>query len=134
MKLRIRANSVRIRLSRSEVARIGAGEKVQQTTRFSPVAILTSSVEPDSTVARPTAQFVASTISVLLPTEQARAWASSEQVTIAGWQGAEGDESLQILVEKDFECMHSRAEGNTDAFPNPRAQEGAVMTVASGAR
>ena len=119
MKLRIRGNSVRVRLTRSEVARLGAGERVEQTTQFSKAASLKSSVESTARVAAPLVEFGDSTLCVLLPTEQVREWATSDQVTIDAKQDAGSGMLLQILVEKDFECIHSRAEGNADAYPNP---------------
>ena len=123
MKLRIRGNSVRIRVTRSEVARLGQGLPVEQTTQFSPRSALRSSVEPCARAVTATAEFDATGISVKLPTAQVRAWVSSDQVTIEAQQEVAPGTLLQILVEKDFECIHSRREGNTDAFPNPREQQ-----------
>ena len=120
MKLRIRGNSVRIRVTRSEVARLSEGERVEQATQFSPTARLRSSVEPSSRVGAPVAELSDSSIRVLLPQGQVRAWANSDQVTIDAMQDAGEGTLLQILVEKDFQCIHSRSEESADAFPNPR--------------
>jgi hypothetical protein len=123
MKLRIRGNSIRIRLARSECARLGEELPVEQTTRFSPTSVLRSSVQPSGSATSPTAEFDAAGVRVMLPTQQARQWALSDQVTIEAHQQVDANTLLQILVEKDFQCIHSRAEGNVDAFPNPRERE-----------
>src|SRR5262245_14482204 len=120
MKIRIRGNSVRIRLTRSEVARLGEGHSVEQTTQFSNHAILKSLVEPSAGASAPLAEFNNGQVAVRLPPQLVRQWAYSDDVTIEGKQPIDAGQFLQILVEKDFECIHSRAEGDTDRFPNPR--------------
>src|SRR6266540_5499412 len=120
MKLRIRGNSVRVRLTKTEVARLGQELSVEQITQFSRSSALRCSIQPSHDVAAPNAQFDGSAVTVALPAEEVRQWASSDQVTIEARQEIEPGTFLQILVEKDFRCMHSKAEGNTDAFPNPR--------------
>ena len=123
MKFRIRDNSIRVRLTRSEVARLATGERLEQTTEFSPTAGLVSSVEFSPRVAVPTASLAGSRLSLLLPADQVKRWASSDQVSIVGEQSIAAGRSLQLLVEKDFESSHTRAEGSTDYFPNPRHQQ-----------
>ena len=120
MKLRIRGNSVRLRLTRSEVAQLGQGVPVEQTTWFSASSVLRSSVQPSARAMVPSAEFDQAGVRVTLPIQKVRQWASSDQVTIEAHQLVEPVTSLQIVVEKDFECIHARAEGNVDAFPNPR--------------
>jgi len=62
MKLRIRGNSVRIRVTRGETALLGAGEKVEQTTEFGGGERLISSVELSSQAASVTAEFSSNSI------------------------------------------------------------------------
>jgi hypothetical protein len=45
-----------------------------------------------------------------------RRWASLEQIIIDVKQKVDSQTTLQILVEKDFQCAHSKVEGNNDAF------------------
>lgn len=120
MKLRIRGNSVRIRLTKSEVARLGDGLRVDERTQFGPSSVLTYSVAPSASVSKPAVEFKDAALSVLLPAVQTRTWAHSDQVAIEATQDVGSGTQLAILVEKDFECVHSRAEENADAFPNPR--------------
>ncbi len=119
MKLRIRGNSVRVRLTRTEVAALGAGKTVSQTTAFSPAARLISSVVVSADAKSPAARFIDSQVLVILPEQQVRHWAESDEVSISATQAVGADESLALLVEKDFVCLHHPSE-SVDAFPNPR--------------
>jgi len=122
MKLRIRGNMVRVRLTQSEVARLAEGGRVEQTTTFSPASKLVSSVET-SGAKQSIAKFDGANLAVILPFAQVRRWATSDDVGIDETQSVGGGQFLRLLIEKDFECMHSRAEQDTDAFPNPRKIE-----------
>lgn len=120
MKLRIRGNSVRIRVTRSEVDRLGNGMRVEQSTRFGPSSSLETSVVPSTLVSAPSAEYKDGSLTIHLPALETQIWAQSDQVSFEATQDAGSGESLRILIEKDFECVHSRAEGDDDAFPNPR--------------
>jgi hypothetical protein len=121
VKLRIRENSVRIRLVRDEVERLGRGEAVSQVTQFSPGAALISEIEASDRTASPAADFDEGRLVVRLPLSQASEWATSEQVGIRGEQSVGSGRVLEILVEKDFECLHPGEEKTTGAYPNPEA-------------
>jgi hypothetical protein len=69
-------------------------------------------------------EFKDAALSVLLPTIQTQTWARSDRVAIEATQNVGPGIQLAILVEKDFECVHSRTENDADAFPNPRKQTG----------
>ena len=121
MKLRIHDNTLRIRVTQSEVARLAAGNPVEQITEFAPTSFLITLVKPSSQVRSTTATFQDNQLSVLLPLDAVTRWAHSDQVGIEASQTIGSDKTLSILIEKDFECLHSVAEDNTDAFPNPRS-------------
>ena len=116
MKLRIRGNSVRMRLTRSEVDTFGTAGKVEETVDFGDgKPVFTYALEA-SDAAGVSAEFIGGTIRVFVPREAARNWVESEQV---GVESAETS-PLRVLVEKDFACLQERpGETNEDAFPNP---------------
>jgi hypothetical protein len=62
---------------------------------------------------------------VVLPRAVAAAWAESSQVNIEG----PGNSGVQILVEKDFQCLHKPGERDPEAWPHPLA---AVKTRSAG--
>jgi hypothetical protein len=118
MKLRLRENSVRIRVTQTEVARLATGQPIEQVTRFTPTTQLTCRVVPSSAAA--SVSFDRDCLSLLLPNELIHRWASTQEVGISLTQRIDDEQTLSILIEKDFECLHPGHEVNEDAFPNPR--------------
>ena len=120
MKLRIRDNSIRLRLERGEVDRLRDAGLVVAKTGFAGGGELGYAVESSAASDAPEALLSGSTVTVRLPESTVLAWADSEQVSIVGEQPlAEGD-MLAILVEKDFACLAPReGEDESDMFPHP---------------
>jgi hypothetical protein len=112
VKLRIRGNSIRLRLGQSEVQRLNEGQRVEEQTQFGPASKLTYAIEP---TARDdiSADFANNKVIVRVPRGAIADWATSDQVGINSQQG-----ELKILIEKDFECSDP-TESQADAFPNP---------------
>lgn len=124
MKLRIRGDSIRIRVSQAELREIAERGRVRDTIRFGGGVGLTYALETDAGAAAPTARYAGDVISVVLPERTVRRWAASEQVSIEGEQPLEGGEILRILVEKDFACLQPRpGEDESDMFPNPETSK-----------
>ncbi|MCL2723536.1 MAG: hypothetical protein FWD69_03775 [Polyangiaceae bacterium] len=124
MKLRIRGNSLRLRLTKSEVLRIGACERVEETISFGGASQsrLTYALIPSRDTKEPTAQFNGSTVAVSVPEALARAWATGNEVGFEHSQAIGGGHSLKILVEKDWVCLTGRDnEDESDAYPHPHA-------------
>ncbi len=121
MKLRIRGNSLRLRLTRSEVARIGNGESVEETIRFGGERRLTYRLESSPDNHRIAAGYEADCITVRLPVSAAREWASAERVSLDDEQPLDADgATLHLLIEKDFSCLtERRGADDADTFPHP---------------
>lgn len=121
MKLRIYGDSLRLRISPSEMARLLQSGRIEETIHFGP--------EPDS---RLTYALVAvrdqnspfavrrspEEIVVLVPAAQASTWAESEEVGIYGTVEA-GTGRLQLAVEKDFACLDKSDHEDQDTYPHP---------------
>ncbi len=124
MKLRIRNNSIRLRLTQSEVAQFGENGYVEEAIEFggAPASRLTYALislpenDSENDIA---SKFENSKITISVPSPQARQWVDSDQVGIETDQDIGGNK-LRILVEKDFACAAPRdGEDDSDAFPNP---------------
>ena len=122
MKLRIRDNSIRLRLERSEVDTLRDAGLVTSRTGFPGGRELAYVIESSPASVNPGALLSDNTVTVRLPETAVLAWANSEQVSIVGEQRlAEGD-VLSILVEKDFACLAPRdGENEADMYPHPKA-------------
>ena len=123
MKLRIRDNSIRLRLTQSEVDTVSSEGRVSAKVSFPGGSGLDYVLESSARAAKPTAEFKDDALAVLLPEPDVREWASSEQVSIIATETLDDGEVLNILVEKDFACLAPReGEDESDMFPHP--QEG----------
>jgi hypothetical protein len=123
MKLRIRGNSIRLRLSRAEVAQMTSAGTVVDRIDFG-TSQLEYRVSGDSAADRPSARFDGAAVDVRLPEAAVARWAGSDaEVSIEGTQAIDGDaEGLRILVEKDFACLKPReGEDDSDMFAHPEA-------------
>jgi hypothetical protein len=119
MKLRIRGNSLRLRLSQTELAELERHGSVAETVRFPGSETLSYRVEvtPDGPVG---AALSGHEIRVRLPADAVRRWRDPDEVSIRAEQPLEGGGALKILVEKDFTCLTPReGEDDSDLFPNP---------------
>jgi hypothetical protein len=125
MKLRLQANSVRLRLKQGEVKRLIEKGVVEESIRFFPGRdALTYRLELSESVAVPTARLKGSEVIVEISAAAARQWAAdANQVSIEAVQpaGADTEHGLTLLVEKDFACLDGSDEQNSDTFPNPLA-------------
>jgi hypothetical protein len=111
VKVRLRDDSIRLRLSQREVAALAGGSAVESRTHFSDGAVLACRVAPGAGEIR--AALDGCTIALSLPAQQIASWAAGDELAIGGEQ-----EGLRISVEKDLECRHARpGEDDTDAFP-----------------
>lgn len=119
MKLRIRGNSVRIRVMKSELDRIATSGHVEDAVHFGGESKLVYRLVADESEAV-TAAFDGAELTVRLPAASVKAWAATDLVSISGEQALDGPETLRILVEKDFECLAPRPdEPPGDYFINP---------------
>jgi hypothetical protein len=115
MKLRIQDNLLRLRLTQKEVARLHENGLVENAIRFPPGRALTYSVASSSDADEISVDYYCDSIRVVLPREVVTVWAESNQVSLEGSRHL----PVQILVEKDFQCLHKPEERDPDAYPNP---------------
>lgn len=121
MKLRIKGDSLRLRVSRSEVARLLAGDCLEDTIHFAPEASakFTYALQQAPSVSRPTVRYAGNKLTILIPADQANAWGVTDQVGIAEDIRLGGIGTLALRIEKDFACLDRSEEDNEDTFPNP---------------
>ena len=125
MKLRIRGDSLRLRLSQGDVQRLGTHGRVESATHFAPGPEGRLGIElvVDLHAVVVAAELEPRCIRVRLPTDLARVLTDTEEVGVRAEQDAGEGTKLVILIEKDFECVVAReGEPESDGFPNPRAE------------
>jgi hypothetical protein len=120
MKLRIRGNSIRLRLTQSEVLELAANGCVQSATSFGD-GELRYGIASIGDGERMSAAFRDNEITIYAPAIAVSEWANSEQVGIEAAQTIK-EGKLHILIEKDFACLKPRhGEDDADTFANPLA-------------
>ena len=120
MKLRIKGNSIRLRLTQSEVEQVGQGQAVQEFVSFGPQTPRFLYTLATSDLDQVSARYQEHELKVIIPKKEAKQWAATDQVGIEENLELEGGATLYVLIEKDFQCLHKRStEDESDHFPNP---------------
>ena len=115
MKLRIRGNSIRLRLTRGEVERIAHGETIEEIVDLFPMPFAYSLVPREAVKIE--AVFDGGSLSVTVPEHQAANWAKGEEVGMEEVSGG-----VRLLIEKDWACVKPRAdEDESDMYEHPEA-------------
>ena len=121
MKLRIRGDTLRLRLKRGEVEQLAAGIDIVEKTHF-PDSVLTYRLDLSDNNDL-SAKFDHGSLVVSLPKSKVAAWASSGDVSLHALQECANKGALSILIEKDFSCLepghHRDCEDDVDTFPHP---------------
>jgi hypothetical protein len=122
MKIRIKGNFVRYRLTKSDVRRLADEGRVQESTCFGP--------EPEHTffyvletrrgLKQLDASFNGTTMTMYVPYDAARAWPDSERVGFENEVPVAPHAVLRLLLEKDFVCIDETVEDQSDHYTNPR--------------
>ena len=124
MKLRIKGDSLRLRISPSEMSRLLLSGHIEETIRFGPgrdekLTYALSTNSGDGTLdATMTVQFQALEVVVAIGANQARAWAEGTEVGLYANIDTGGGQ-LEVAVEKDFACLDKGEPENHDTFPHP---------------
>jgi hypothetical protein len=117
MKLRLKGNSLRLRLTRSEVVRLRDEGAVEESAEFGGGAVLRYRINARKGTGSIETAFQDGVVEVLLPQRIAHEWACSDEVGIYGASGA-----MQVAIEKDFRCLtRPEEQEDPDVYPNPNA-------------
>ena len=121
MKLRIKGNSLRLRVSRSELTRFLSPSRIEETIHFGPgsEAKLTYALESAALNTDATVRYGPHELTVTISEEQARIWSEAREVGIYATVDVGAGGLLEVIIEKDFACIDRSDEDNTDTFVNP---------------
>jgi hypothetical protein len=118
MKIRIKGNSIRYRLSRTDVTKLTATGALQEETDFG-TARFVYALKAKENIEQLQATLGQSAITLFIPQQWLQDW---EVNTVVGFNSVmplpDGD-GLFLLVEKDFKCLDNTIEDQSDNFENP---------------
>jgi hypothetical protein len=120
MKLRVRSNSVRLRLTQTEVSRVQKLGECAEVISFPGGAYLAYSLHASECDAV-RAEFERCTVKIYVPRKEILEWSTTQAVGIYATVEAEGV-ALRVLIEKDFRCLDKTHEDQSDMFSNPNAE------------
>lgn len=119
MKIRIKGNSVRFRLTRSEVETFCEMGSYSEETRFKG-STFTYKLAAKAGISALEAAFESNTIFMFLPEAETKVWVKSTRVGYDNTMILPNGEQLYLLLEKDFVCMDETVEDQSDNYPNPK--------------
>src|ERR1041385_2527653 len=120
MKLRIHANSIRLRLTKTEIARFAAEGQVEGVLTYGDGVSerLNYGIRSSLSAATLSLDVAPNRVVILVPASQAAEWVQSERISVEGVCQIKSGPELRILVEKEFRRLHG-ATADPDLYPNP---------------
>ncbi|MGC1719987.1 MAG: hypothetical protein WA746_13445 [Isosphaeraceae bacterium] len=124
MKLRLKGNSIRVRLDRRDIEGLVDQGRIDDTLRFGPGLAFSYAVEVGVAPRdRPKASYADGRLTIRIDPEDVEEWLASERVGFDHQQVVDGG-VVRVLLEKDFACIDRPVGEEADdayAFPNPLA-------------
>ena len=121
MKIRIKGNSLRLRLTQSEVQQLhqeGAVEEVIMLGTAPSKHLHYKIAKSKNTVVN--VDYKPNHLTVTVPENMLTTWATTNQVGLEHQIKLSEGQQLSVLIEKDFKCLQERSgEDESDMFPNP---------------
>jgi hypothetical protein len=112
MKIRIKGNSLRYRLTKSDIEHFSKVGYIEETIYFGSQKLIYAlqRYQEDEL----TADFNGQQIVLYVPGYMANEWTTTDRVGFENNNGA-----LYLLIEKDFKCLDNVEEDQSDNYPNP---------------
>jgi hypothetical protein len=118
MKIRIKGNSLRYRLTRPEVEGFSETGLVEERVNFGAAALTYALCRTDA--GELSAVFTDNRIVLYLPAAFINEWVHTDKVGYGYRMPLDGiGETLYLLVEKDYTCLDDVDEDQHDNYPNP---------------
>lgn len=121
MKLRIKGDSLRLRLAQGEMRALVERGEVEDRVSFPGGAALRYRLRVDHNNGVISCSYELNVIEILVPEAQAQRWCGTDLVTLST-VAATGTGELRIVLEKDWACLAPReGEDESDNFPHPES-------------
>lgn len=119
MKIRIRENSIRLRLTKPEVEEFCKTKSFSQNTPFGNATFTYTlqSKEEDNGLS---AAYLNHEIIVFIPLADVEKWKNDAQVGFTNTFDTGNGIELSLKVEKDFVCLDETEEDQSENYPNPK--------------
>jgi hypothetical protein len=118
MKLRIKGNSIRFRLTRSEVDKLSLTGYLEEQTLFGQTRFLYA-LQTIAEENKLSAIFTDNKMTMLVPMDFIRDWPHNDIVGFNSNMPITATDTLYLLLEKDFVCLDETTEDQSDNYENP---------------
>ena len=119
MKIRIKGNSIRFRLTKTNVADFGRQGFLEESTEFPGGPIFRYRLERKSGIDNLEASYTGNCINILVPEMITGQWTGSDEVGVEHTLDMGNGKKLFLLIEKDFVCLDHTLEDQSDNYANP---------------
>lgn len=120
MKIRIKGNSIRIRLTKSEVNYFKEFKKIEDMTEFGN-ATLRYGVQSTPEAKQFSSSLENNNLIFSLSENLADTWTTTSQVGLSAEMAVGNGRKLFLLLEKDFKCLDETNDDQSDNYENPLA-------------
>ena len=115
MKIRIKGNSIRYRLTQTDVNYFEKAGMLTDHIDFGNAQLIYA-IERSEAEADLRVTFEHNIITLYVPLKMAQEWFSTNRTGFSVQQ-----DNLHLLLEKDFQCLDNVEEDQSDNYPNPLA-------------
>ena len=119
MKIRIQGNSIRIRLSKTEVDTLSDGGFLEDQTSFGNTSFIYR-LKSKADQSALSATYEDHQITMYVPEKFLSDWPDNNIVGLDANMPVGETKTLYLLLEKDFKCLDNVSEDQSDNFENPK--------------
>ena len=119
MKLRINGNSVRYRLSQSEVQKFSEDGYLEEKLNFISAQFIYV-LEAKKGITNIEVDYASNKLTMYFPFDEKQIWRDTDRVGYSNKIQITEANIMSILLEKDFVCLDEVEEDQSDNFPNPK--------------
>jgi len=121
MKVRLLNNSIRVRISKTEMKELAEQKYLCTKTSFTDNFLGTYLMVLDQESI--SIKLQNHRIEIKIPKAKIELMSADDQVGFTENIALENEEPLQFTLEKDFQCLEPRSEDESDLYKNPKASE-----------
>jgi len=119
MKIRIRGNSVRFRLTKNEVEQLCREKSIEERTNFENLDFVYE-VKVAATN-HLDIHFLNNRISLKVSDSLLENWDTNDSVGFSHTLPVSNGKTIDLSLEKDFTCLEDRGEDESNNYPNPKS-------------
>ena len=119
MKIRIKGNSIRYRLTKTDIQNFGTNGFVEERTEFQNGPCFYYRLEKKPGIPNLDASFLNNRITIFISEDIANEWITTDVIGFDNRMNIGNEKGLFLLIEKDFACLDHALEDQSDNYPNP---------------